>query len=102
MARLLDEDDDPALRAELKHDERDLFAAVNALGQVLEEFNPESGAHEARFRRDEQWRDALAAIRKALKKYHRHEGLPARGWLAKWRVLPDRLLPLVAAYPRDA
>jgi hypothetical protein len=101
MARLLPGDDDPDARRELRRDEADLFAAVNSLGQTLEEFDADSGRHEARFRREEHWRDALAAVRKLLKKYHRHDALPARGWLARWRVLQDRLLPMVAAYPAD-
>jgi len=101
MARLLPGDDDPDARRELRRDEADLFAAVNSLGQTLEEFDADSGRHEARFRREERWREALTAVRHLLKKYHRHDALPARGWLARWRILENRLLPMVAAYPKD-
>lgn len=64
MADLALTDDDPAVRRELKYDERDLFAASGALGQELEEWDPQDGMFHKRFKRSEEWREALNAIRK--------------------------------------
>jgi hypothetical protein len=64
MASLALTDDDPAVRRELKTDEGDLFAAQDAIGLELDEWDAEAGAHVKRWKRSEQWREALNAIRK--------------------------------------
>ena len=38
---------------------------------------------------------------RTLKKYHSHEELPARAWLAKWGVMRTKLIPLALRYPTD-
>ena len=43
----------------------------------------------------------FAGRRRLLKKYHTHEDLPARAWLAKWGALRTRLLPLALRYSTD-
>jgi len=36
-----------------------------------------------------------------LKKHHKHEDLPMRTCLGKWKVLDSRLLPLFSRYSSD-
>ncbi len=106
----------------LKEDERDLFVACVAIGQVEEEYDAETGKRRTRFRRNQtQWRPALTQIRKCvlcsvhcllrlvksvcfrrlLKKYYRHEDLPARRWLAKFFMLRSKFLPMIEEYYSD-
>jgi hypothetical protein len=88
---------DPVVRADM----RDLFTAVLHLGTFVEEYDVAADVVAKVFRRDEQWRDALTRVRQLLKKYHAHEHLPARRSLAKWRVLRDKLLPMLRLYHAD-
>ena len=57
----LDSDDD--IHA-LKADEKDLFAASVELGADVEEYDAENDTFVKRFKRGEDWRDAVNAIRK--------------------------------------
>jgi len=51
-------------RGMLRDDEKDLFAAVIALGDEIEELDVETEALMKVFRRGEEWRDGLTAIRR--------------------------------------
>ncbi len=88
---------DPVLRA----DTRDLWTAVTVLGEEAEEYDAATDTTTVRFSRGPEWKEALNAIRKLLKKYHSHESLPIRLSLHKWGVLSGRLLPMVARYHED-
>jgi len=96
-ADLEDASTDPALRADVA----DLFTACLHLGRSVEEFDAATNATAPVFRRDAQWREALAAVRRLLKRYHTHGALPVRRALAQLRVLRDKLLPMLAAYHAD-
>ena len=80
---------------------RSLFTACLHLGASVEEYDAARDAVVTVFRRDDEWRDALAAILKKLRKYYKHDALPARVALAKWRVLRERLLPMLTLYHKD-
>ncbi len=92
---------DASLDAVVRADLRDLFAAAAALGGVADEYSVAEGAVVRAFRRGPEWREALARVRQLLKKYHAHEALPARRALAAWRVLRDKLLPLLRSHSDD-
>lgn len=48
----------------LKRDQNDMFAAVNALGGELEEYDLEHDVILKRFKRGDDWKEGLNAIRK--------------------------------------
>jgi hypothetical protein len=56
--------EDVKQRQALQNDERDLFAAVVALGEESQEYDLEQDTYVTAFKRSEQWREALNAIRK--------------------------------------
>jgi len=56
--------EDAKHRQALQNDERDLFAAVVALGEESQEYDLEQDTYVTAFKRSEQWREALNAIRK--------------------------------------
>ena len=87
--------------AVVRADMRDLFTAVQYLGKFVERYDVATDIVAKVFSRDKQWRDALTRVRQLLKKYHTHDALPARRSLATWRVLRDRLLPLLRLYHGD-
>ena len=66
---------DPVLRA----DTRDLWTAVTVLGEEAEEYDAATDTTTVRFTRGPEWKEALNAIRKLLKKYHTHEALQKSG-----------------------
>ena len=93
-----------------KADEEELFSACLHLGRLREEHDLVLDTVVVRFRRDvdeegtdgkRNWERSLTTIRKLLKKYHGHEDLPMRRCLAKWRVLKDKLLPMITLYYRE-
>lgn len=55
---------DEAEQRALHNDNKDLFAAVVALGSEVEEYDAESGVFLRVFKRGEEWREALTAIRR--------------------------------------
>ena len=87
-----------AYDASLRADVSALFTACLHLAKEEEEYDAETDATVRRFRRDPEWRDALTIIRRLLKKHHNHEDLPMRRCLAKWRVLRDKLLPMISRF----
>jgi DNA-directed RNA polymerase specialized sigma24 family protein len=56
--------EDAKQRQALQNDERDLFAAVVALGEESQEYDLEQDTYVTAFKRSEQWKEALNAIRK--------------------------------------
>ncbi len=54
----------PEIEQALRSDERDLWTAVLYLGETVEEFDFAHNAIVSRFRRNEDWKAALNAIRK--------------------------------------
>ena len=94
----MDGDDSSALRADRDY----LFSSCLHLGRVLEEHDAEADTVVKRFRRDAQHKDALTVVRRLLKKYHTDEELPIRRYLAEWRVLRDKLLPMISRFHADA
>ncbi len=96
----MDSDDDVSSPT-LKADAADLWEAVRFLGDDVDEYDAAADAVVPRFSRSPEWRDALNAIRKLLKKYHGHEALPMRACLHRWGVLTGRILPMVARYHTD-
>lgn len=97
----MDDLDRSSFGAALHADVDDLFAACLRLGRDVEEYDAELDATVTRFRRDDEWREALSAIRRLLKKHHSHDQLPMRTCLAKWRVLRDKLLPMLTRFHSD-
>jgi hypothetical protein len=57
---LLDDEE----KNELQNDERDLFAALVSLGEETQEYDVEKDTLVSTFKRSENWKEALAAIRK--------------------------------------
>ena len=53
--------------ASLRSDVSDLFTACLHLVRVVEEYDAEADTTAPTFRRDEEWREALTAIRRLLK-----------------------------------
>ena len=49
---------------ELKKSESDVFASVNALGEVLEEYDIELGTYDKRFKRSDEYNEALDELRR--------------------------------------
>lgn len=95
---MLDDDgESPALKGDLA----DLWSACGFLGETTEEYDVEHDAVLKRFKRSEEWKDALNAVRKLLKKYHNHDRLPIRSTLHKWGILQARLLPMLQRYHSD-
>ena len=93
-----------------KADEEELFSACLHLGRLREEHDLVLDTVVVRFRRDvdeegtdgkRNWERSLTTIRRLLKKYHSHEDLPMRRCLAKWRILRDKLLPMITLYHRE-
>ncbi len=95
------ESDDEGANPGLRSDIADLWAAVSYLGEEGEELDLATDTVVRRFKRREEWREALAAIRKLLKKYHGHEALPVRAALHKWGVFEGKLLPMIQRYHAD-
>jgi hypothetical protein len=93
--------DDESLNPVLRADQADLWSAVGYLGEEAEEYDAATDCTVVRFARSVEWKDALHAIRKLLKKYHTSETLPMRTMLHKWSVLSGRLLPMIARYHED-
>ena len=87
---------------ELGGDREYLFSSCLHLGRVLEEHDAEADTIVKRFRRDAESKDALTIIRRLLKKYHNHDDLPIRRYLSQWRVLRDRLLPMISRFHSDS
>jgi hypothetical protein len=53
---------------QLRFDEKDLFSASIALGADVEEYDIEYDAFVKRFKRGEDWNEAISAIRKYEKR----------------------------------
>ena len=87
--------------AELQGDREFLFTSCLHLGRLLEEHDAEADTVVKRFRRDALSKNALTAVRRLLKKYHNHDDLPIRRYLSEWRVLRDRLLPMISRFHSD-
>jgi hypothetical protein len=97
--------------AAFKADREDFFSACLHLGRAVGEFDIESDSMVERFRRDEadgvgadgkrNWERSLTTIRKLLKKYHSHEDLPMRRFLAKLHVLRHKLLPMISLFHHE-
>lgn len=92
-----DGEEDPSLGGDRDY----LFTSCLHLGRVLEEHDAEADTIVKRFRRDAQHKDALTVVRRLLKKYHNHDELPIRKCLAEWRVLRDKLLPMISRFHGD-
>ena len=113
---------------ELARDERDMFAASLALGEAAQTYSLELDSLVPVFTRGPPWKEALAELRRCvrrrarpraaralpppppaarapsrrlLKKHMRHPALPMRALAGRWRLLNSRLLPLVEGYGDD-
>ncbi len=93
--------DDETLNPTLRADLADLWAAVGFLGEETEEYEAATDRVVVRFTRSPDWKEALNAIRKLLKKYHGSDTLPMRTALHKWSVLRGRILPMIERYHED-
>lgn len=59
----------PEVEEAIKRDERDLWTAVLYLGETVDEYDLELDAFLPRFRRNEDWKAAVNAIRKCVDLY---------------------------------
>jgi hypothetical protein len=99
------EDGDFLTDRDVTNDMRDLFAYCSDIGKFVEVYDVASDRVESEFqcvppndysKGPKKFQDRmLKEIRGLLKKYHRHEALPARRGLAKWRVLREKFLPIL-------
>jgi len=93
--------DDEKLTTTVRSDLKDLWEIVRFLGEETEEYDARTDTTVVRFSRSPEWKEAVNALRKLLKKYHNHVRLPVRACLQKWGVLSGRLLPMITRYYED-